>query len=92
MATPIKKQEVTKQSRSLSLALKGIRTVDDFNDVMSALMTDMLSGDVTPDIGNAVVNAGGKLLKAAMLREKYGTRTQGGRSAGLILARLSEPE
>lgn len=39
---------------------------------MSALMTDLLNGSVTPGIGNATCNAGGKLLKMVELNQKYG--------------------
>jgi hypothetical protein len=40
--------------------------------MMSALMTDLIVGAVTPQIGNAVCNAGGKLLKVVELQIKYG--------------------
>jgi len=39
---------------------------------MSTLMVDILSGEVTPGQGNAVCNAGGKLLKNIELEQKYG--------------------
>jgi len=39
---------------------------------MSALMSDLIEGAVTPNVSNAVVNAGGKLLKVVELRLKYG--------------------
>jgi hypothetical protein len=39
---------------------------------MSSLMTDMLGEKVSPDIGNAVCNAGGKLLKVVELQFRYG--------------------
>jgi hypothetical protein len=64
---------------------------------MSALMTDILTGEVTPQIGNAVVNAGGKLLKAAEAQERYGTTGTDGQVRGLRLvpaefdAELSQP-
>lgn len=40
--------------------------------MMSALMSDVLLGDVTPQVANAAINAGGKLLKAAEMQLKYG--------------------
>lgn len=40
--------------------------------MMSALMSDILEGKVTPQVGNAVVNAGGKLLKVVEMQAKYG--------------------
>jgi hypothetical protein len=35
-------------------------------------MSDLISGKVTPQIGNAVCNAGGKLLKIVEMKQKYG--------------------
>lgn len=40
--------------------------------MMSGLMTDLRDGSVTPQIGNAICNAGGKLLKVVELEHKYG--------------------
>lgn len=40
---------------------------------MSALMSDLIEGSVTPGVGNAAVNAGGKLLKVAELQLQYGS-------------------
>jgi hypothetical protein len=42
--------------------------------MMSALMSDVVLGDMTPVAANAVINAGGKLLKATELQLKYGKR------------------
>lgn len=39
---------------------------------MSSLMTDLLEESITPNISNAVVNAGGKLLKVVEMQYKYG--------------------
>lgn len=39
---------------------------------MSALMTDLIEGKVTPGVGNAACNAGGKLLKVVEMQAKYG--------------------
>jgi hypothetical protein len=41
--------------------------------MMSALMSDIIEGKVTPQVGNATVNAGGKLLKVVEMQLKYGT-------------------
>lgn len=40
--------------------------------MMSALMSDLIEGTITPQVGNATVNAGGKLLKVVELQLKYG--------------------
>lgn len=39
---------------------------------MSALMSDVLEGNVTPGVCNAAVNAGGKLLKVVEMSQRYG--------------------
>jgi hypothetical protein len=45
---------------------------------MSAIMTDLIVGSITPQTSNAVCNAGGKLLKVVELQLKYGkTSTDG---------------
>jgi hypothetical protein len=43
---------------------------------MSALMSDVLDGSVTPITANAAVNAGGKLLKVVEMQYKYGAPRQ----------------
>jgi hypothetical protein len=60
-------------SRSLTVGLSGVRTSKDFSDFMSGLMSDLVEGKVTPQIGNAACNAGGKLLKAVEMQYKYGS-------------------
>lgn len=37
-------------------------------------MGDLIEGTITPQVGNAVVNAGGKLLKVIELKYKFGTQ------------------
>lgn len=63
----------TKTPRSLTIAGKGIKTGSDFAQLMSALMSDLIEGRVTPNVGNATCNAGGKLLKVVEMQYKYGT-------------------
>jgi hypothetical protein len=43
---------------------------------MSALMSDLIDGSITPSVGNAAVNAGGKLLKITEMQLRYGTTTK----------------
>ena len=64
------------QPQSLAIATKGITTGQDFAALMSALMCDMIAGTVKPMTGNAVCNAGGKLLKVVEMQFKYGTVQQ----------------
>ena len=63
--------------RSLAIAAKGIRTSRDFANMMSALMSDIIDGRVSPEVGNATCNAGGKLLKVVEMQHKYGTKGAG---------------
>lgn len=53
---------------------------------MSALMTDIISSRVTPAVGNAACNAGGKLLKVVEMQHKYGTQNGGTGARVLTLA------
>lgn len=54
---------------------------------MSALMTDTISGAITPSVTNAVCNAGSKLLKMAELEQKYGRKPEAAQQPTLPLAR-----
>lgn len=67
-----------KNSRSLPIFEKGIKTGADFANGMSALMSDIIANRVTPGVGNAVCNAGGKLLKAVEMQHKYGRQLEDG--------------
>jgi len=49
-------------------------------------MSDIISGRVTPSIGNATCNAGGKLLKVVEMQYKYGTDGPGTGQKVLTLA------
>jgi hypothetical protein len=71
------KKSASQQSRCLTIARKGIRTSHDFANMMSALMTDLAEGSMTPGQGNAICNAGGKLLKNVELEQKYGVKGPG---------------
>jgi hypothetical protein len=57
---------------------------------MSALMSDLIEGKVTPSIGNAACNAGGKLLKVVEMQYRYGTQGPGLGEKTLVLA-LEQP-
>lgn len=63
----------------MSIAANGIKTGHDFANLMSALMSDLIEGRVTPSIGNATCNAGGKLLKVVEMQYKYGVAGPGQR-------------
>ena len=69
-----KGEKITKVPRSLGIAKGGIKTSNDFAKMMSSLMSDLIEGNVTPSVGNATCNAGGKLLKVVEMTYKYGTQ------------------
>jgi len=79
-----------KEPRSLKVATKGIRTGQDFALLMSTLMSDIIDGRVTPSVGNATCNAGGKLLKVVEMQYKYGTQAGNSGKRTLTLA-LEDP-
>jgi len=68
--TPTTNGEIT--PRALEITSKGIATARQYATAMSYLMDDLLAGRVSPGIGNAVCNAGGKLMKAVEMQHKYG--------------------
>jgi hypothetical protein len=62
--------------RCLPIAQAGIRTGAQFSGFMSALMSDLVDGRVNANVGNATVNAGGKLLKMVELQMRYGKKVE----------------
>lgn len=74
------------QPRSLRIAERGIQTGAEFANLMSAMMSDIISSRITPAVGNAACNAGGKLLKVVEMQYKYGTQNGGTGSRSLSLA------
>ena len=69
-------ERTTDAPKSLRFARDGIRTGEDFANTMSALMSDLIEGSITPEVGNAVCNAGGKLLKMVEMQYKYASPPQ----------------
>lgn len=59
---------------SLAVSAGGIRTGADFANFMSTMMSDVVSGRVTPATCNAACNAGGKLLKVVELQIRHAAR------------------
>lgn len=58
--------------------LQNVVTSADYAAGMGALMGDLIAGRITPQVGNAVCNAGGKLLKVKEMELRYGTTGSGG--------------
>lgn len=73
-----------KHPHSLKI-LQDIRSSADYAAGMSALMGDLIAGRVTPQVGNAVCNAGGKLLKVKEMELRYGTAGPGQGQRELVL-------
>jgi hypothetical protein len=78
--------------QSLAIAERGVFTGQQFSALMSALMTDLLKGTVTPGIGNATCNAGGKLIKMVELNLKYGKQRADGGIKNLTLVTDEEED
>ena len=76
--------EQTKAPRCVAVAQAGIRTGGDFAELMSCLMSDIIEGRITPSVGNATVNAGGKLLKVVEMQHRYGTDGPGSTTARVL--------
>lgn len=64
--------------KSAGVAAGGVNTGTDFANLMSALMSDLIEGRITPNIGNATCKAAGQLLRVVELQMKYGTPQDGG--------------
>lgn len=64
----------TVRPRSVELGAAGVRTSQDFANVMSALMADVLSGAVSAGRANAACNVGRQMLRAVELQLKYGEK------------------
>lgn len=84
-ATKSGEASAKKPPRCLEIARGGITTGFQYNSLMSAMMSDLIEGSIAPQIGNAVCNAGGKLLKAVELQLKYGKQQSDGSSPLLQL-------
>ena len=74
--TTAKSAEVAQnEPRCLQIAKAGVRTGADFANLMSALMSDIIEGRVTPQVGNSTCIAGRQLLRVVEMQYKYGTPT-----------------
>lgn len=60
--------------RSVAIAAAGVTTGAQFASLMSALMSDVIEGRISPVVSNAAVNAGGKLLKMVEMEYTHGQR------------------
>lgn len=63
-------RETPHAGNSVLLARSGVSSSEDFRNLMCALMTDVIQGDVSPDVVNAACNAGRGLLKMVEMEYK----------------------
>lgn len=74
--------------KSIKVAGDGVNTGGQFTLLMSAVISDLLDGRITPSVGNAVCNAGGKLLKVVEMQQRWGTQKTDGAQRDLALTPL----
>jgi hypothetical protein len=67
-------QEPNSESRAIAIAKAGVRTGEECAQLMSALVSAVVEGTMTPQVVNAACNAAGKLLKVVEMQYKYGSR------------------
>lgn len=79
-------QAIALQPRSAAISAAGVKTGEEFAGLMSALMSDVIDGRLTPSVSNAAVNAGGKLLKVVEMQYKYGSQNAAEKRPTLLLA------
>lgn len=60
-------------AKSLPHFEKGVATCGQLATGLSLLMADLLCERVSTSIANSVCNAGGKMLKAVEMQQRYGT-------------------
>ena len=65
-------------SKCLAIASRGVKTGSQFAALMSATISDLITGAITPQVGNAICNAGGKLLKVVEMQQKWGAPSMNG--------------
>ena len=74
-------QGASPAARSLKYAQAGIKNSEDFANMMSAMISDIIEGKLNPQTANAAINAGGKLLKIVEMEYKYGGQAATGQPA-----------
>ena len=73
--------------RSLPLFEKGIQTCGQLASAMSVLMADLISERIGTSVGNAVCNAGSKMLKAVEMQQRFGiSQPESGRKELRLIA------
>lgn len=83
-----KREKLSEEARSLAVTERGVNTGQDFVNLMSCLMSDLIAGRIQPTIANAVCNAGGKMLKVVEMQHKYGKQQDRNNLANMELAQV----
>lgn len=78
--------------RCLAVAKEGIQTTHQLARYLSALMSDVVEGNIPPTVANAGVNAAGKLLKTVELQHKYGTPSGNGKKMLDLCVNTEQPQ
>lgn len=66
--------KVGRQNSAL-IAATGIRSGRDLADLMSALISDVVTGAIAPNTANAACNAAGKLIRIVELEMRHGRKS-----------------
>jgi hypothetical protein len=75
------------EPRTLAFTRAGVVTGTDFADLMSALMSDVIEGTVSPEVANAACNAGRQLLRVVEMQYRYGPHAEEQKQrSGILLA------
>jgi len=69
-------KELCERPRSFAILERGIRGPDDFICLMSALMSDTISGRLTPKESRAISKQAGELLKTVETCCRLGARAR----------------
>lgn len=81
-----------KNSHSLPIAQRGIKTGFDTLDILNATITDVLEENISTSAANVVINATGKMLHVVELQMKYGRpRADLGGARDLQLLAIAPP-
>lgn len=64
-------------AQSVQLAKRGVSSSEDFRNLMVGMMTDVIQGNINPDVVNAACNAGRGLLRMIEMEYKATTTTRG---------------
>lgn len=63
---------IDNEPRSAKIARRGVKNTQDFAEMMSALMSDIIEKKIPPDVANAAVKAGQQMLKVVEMQIRWG--------------------